>query len=91
MMTTGFDTKTITFHATEDGYMLGAASAEIARDNPRYWHPFGCEFDNCTIETVELFAASDDDIRGFEAQGTRDQEWADGYEAMQALNGRIVR
>jgi len=82
---------TITYHATDDGYLLGADSHEVAANNYRFWHPAGCEFDNCTIETVELFAASESDIRGYEAMGTSEQEWSDGYQAMDSLRLHIIR
>lgn len=71
----------ITVHALDDGYLLGAANSTPATRSYAYWHPVThCESE-CTVTEWEV----DDLAELFTVQGTDDQYYSDGYEAMSYL------
>lgn len=73
----------IVVHSSPDGYLIGAAENNPASRSYSFWHPTGdCEFESCSLTQWEV----DDLAELFTVQGTSDQYYSDGYEAMGYLH-----
>lgn len=83
----------IFIHRNVDGYVYGGSTDFEYASHNRYWHPAGEDrdkVDGCAPCQLELWEVPD--TLPFEAQGTSEQTFADGYEAYSALvrYGKLV-
>ena len=74
----------IRVHASEDGYLYGAAPADEISAHDSYWHPVSGDCEPCTLTLWEIPEAGDAEV--ICRHGTSEQYHSDGYECMNYLH-----